>query len=337
MVRQKATAGFWVTPSPQSTLDDKCRSRRSNRLRAARTKHQIPTNRQLKCPLFGIPAELRNMIFNLALTFYEDPARPRDQSDNYHEYRPGHFHYLRADTALIRTCQLIHAETHLSVAATNLHTLFYNYRRAASSPIGTIGRKYFSRLTAAQLVAVQSVHIFAHRDQLRARDPGTYFSNTAFADYGCLRHTKGAITQRGVHRGSVAAGIDGPYPKALTITIRHVDWFTGPYQVWDSLGLEHMLANKHWENIFGGLECLSMELEVEEKKRERLEPLLLRLKNFVFDIGHDQGLVAEHAVKERQWRGRIRRMPQVPGDDHIWEETVFNIVTITWRSRSLAE
>ena len=331
MVRQRAIAAFWVTPLPQSTLN---RLRRSKRLRPARIKQQIPINRQLKCPLFGIPAELRNMIFNLALTFYEDPARPRDQSDNYHEYRPGHFHHLRADTALIRTCQLIHAETHLSVAAINSHTLFYNYRRAASAHISTIGRKYFSRLTAAQLVAVQSVHIFAHRNQLRAKDPGKYLSNTIFADYGCLRDTEGAITDRG---GRVAAGIDGPYPKALTITIRHVDWFTEPYQALDSFDLEHMLANKHWENIFGGLECLRMELEVEEKKRDGLKPLLLRLNNYVFDIGHDQSLVAEQAVKERQWRGWIRRMSQLPGDDHIWEETVFNIVTITWRSRPLAE
>ena len=66
---------------------------------------------QQQCPLFNtLPAEIRNRIFHFALSPYTKKESPYATNEYY--YRP-HFRYgdEYLDTALLRTCQLIHSET----------------------------------------------------------------------------------------------------------------------------------------------------------------------------------------------------------------------------------
>lgn len=86
-----------------------------------------PINPQLASPLFTrIPAEIRNSIFKLVLTSFDDKRRPYKKGAYY--YRPDHRYAQIIDTNLLLTCRRIYAETEGIPASINEHTSWY--RRA---------------------------------------------------------------------------------------------------------------------------------------------------------------------------------------------------------------
>jgi hypothetical protein len=106
---------------------------RINPIAAARAKeflHELTVERcepQLQSPLFGkLPAELRNRIFDLVITPYENEARPLKKGDKSHNYtdpevsvmimdeirgRKGRQTHWKLDTALLLTCKRAYVET----------------------------------------------------------------------------------------------------------------------------------------------------------------------------------------------------------------------------------
>ena len=65
---------------------------------------------QTQSPLFSvIPGEIRNAIFELALSEYEDPERKYDVATYY--YRPGYTARKRIATQLLLTCRRVWLET----------------------------------------------------------------------------------------------------------------------------------------------------------------------------------------------------------------------------------
>ena len=84
-----------------------------------------PMDPQSSCPLFTrIPPEIRNPIFELALTAYDDHQRPYRQDAYY--YRPGHRYAQKIDTALLSTCRRVYAETETIPATINEQTSWCN-------------------------------------------------------------------------------------------------------------------------------------------------------------------------------------------------------------------
>lgn len=331
MARTKAIAPYWVQPGlPRRSP----RSRKEEASDTEQTPEQtFPTNPQSASPLFKVPREIRDYIFKLALTTYEDPSKPCNVETqvpgcyqrSFPHHRPGHYHHLRTDTALLRTCRLVHNETALLAVSINTHTLCYPEIQIYSFAMSTIATPYFTHMTSAQLTAVQHIHIFANRSRLRAEDTGRYINYSPFAELGCLRVTK----EKKAGEGGYTCGIGGPYPKTITITIRNCDWSVRNYTHFD---LEaNMLRNRHWENVLGGLKELRMELEVEDKEKEVLLPVINKLKEYQFNIGGEELLIAEEKVKENKWMGPIKR-PSLLKDK--WEETEYYVATVVWKLRS---
>ena len=84
---------------------------------------------QAGSPLFmSLPAEIRNHIFQLALTSFDDKTRPYKRGAYY--YRPGHRYAQKIDTNLLRTCRRILYETRDIPASINEVRL-----REKSSPL----------------------------------------------------------------------------------------------------------------------------------------------------------------------------------------------------------
>src|SRR5271155_3159721 len=80
----------------------------------------------------AIPAEIRNRIFSITLTAYDDKSK-RYQPRNWF-YRPDwHFH-RKISTTLLRTCKRIYLECHLLPLALNSHTFWGGAGRAPLSP-----------------------------------------------------------------------------------------------------------------------------------------------------------------------------------------------------------
>ena len=70
---------------------------------------------QLSSPFFNyFPGEVRDKIFTFVLNCYENPKKLWDKNTPY--VRPGYNAAQVADTALLRTCQRIYAESKSSVA-----------------------------------------------------------------------------------------------------------------------------------------------------------------------------------------------------------------------------
>lgn len=64
---------------------------------------------QSASPLFNrIPAEIRNQIFELALSAYDDKNKPYNNGSYY--YRPDHRYAHKVDTNLLLTCRRIYNE-----------------------------------------------------------------------------------------------------------------------------------------------------------------------------------------------------------------------------------
>ena len=216
--------------------------------------------------------------------------------------------------------------------AINSHVLYYYPIYVLWFPLATIAPNYFRNMTDEQLAAVQHIHIFADYNRLNSKDPGTYLSHTAFAELGYLRDGSGPGRLKACPRRR-----KGPFPKRFTITLRHMDWKisrfdprldpeTRPY-----LCLENMLRNEHWENVFGGLKVLRMELEVEEVRKEDLVPLVKRLREYVFDIGKGEVLVAEEHVQESTWEGGRQELSM----ESKWVDATFYVVAIVWKVRKM--
>ena len=120
-------------------------------------------NYQLQSPLFGtLPPEIRNRIFRLACTTYEDPRRPYAFDDWCN--RPGQKFCLTISCALLRTCRLAYAEARLVPVAMNAHTFWYGSQRAPRDvKFASDAEGYFARLSTEQREQVNEVHVFAQQ------------------------------------------------------------------------------------------------------------------------------------------------------------------------------
>jgi hypothetical protein len=126
-------------------------------------------DQQLGCPLFTrIPAELRNVIFPLALLRYDlEPYTADSETESYYT-RPGYMHYKRIDTSLLATCRRIYIETHLIPLRINEH-VFWCFRGPPNSYSDP--RSYFKRMKVDQQRAAVRAHFFTQMYWLEGSFP----------------------------------------------------------------------------------------------------------------------------------------------------------------------
>ena len=148
-------------------------------------------NPQKECPLFGrIPGEIRDHIFDLALTAY--PGRQEPFEKNAYYYRPG-FRYAdqKLDTALLRTCRRIYQEA--------CHVPCDNYERRVEWHVhrdrgpSAAGAKKFAR-GDANSPWLTSLHLFTQQFWLEDLSWRKKARNIALGQN--LRHLKITIRHR---------------------------------------------------------------------------------------------------------------------------------------------
>ncbi|KAL8772416.1 MAG: hypothetical protein Q9209_002367 [Squamulea sp. 1 TL-2023] len=247
-------------------------------------------NPQQESPLFNqIPPEVRNQIFMLALTAYEDPASRKYRVSAYY-CRPGFTRALRIDTALLLTCRRVHCETSKLPASINEHTSWCarkppnvtkNHLSVDSRPCSIIRRQN-----------IRTVHVFAQQFWLE----GNGFAGfTRLWDYAC--------------------------PTTLIITLRHSDWWwweskapltIDPKQEGKASVDRHSLpsdpfAPRSWGNQFRrikGLKRLELELETVQKKKPELDAIVDRANGWQFPLGDDRVLHLDKSKTKRSgWIG----------------------------------
>jgi hypothetical protein len=126
-------------------------------------------HRQEQSPLFGrLPAELRNAIFEHAISPYEDLARPFDTSSKL--WRPGFRGPIVVDLRLLQVCRLAYYETNaLALKNVELHCF------ASTSIAPEKARSYgvtaaelrplvrrINRMSPRQKMQIKSLHLHPH-------------------------------------------------------------------------------------------------------------------------------------------------------------------------------
>lgn len=122
-------------------------------------------NPQTQSPLFSVfPAEIRNTIFELAVSEYEDKNQPYRRESYY--WRPGFHGKRRVDLALLRTCKLVWLETRPLPLKHLAESPFYHFTcNTDRSPPEYYGRKLVQLrrtklFTYRQWEAIKTMHVF---------------------------------------------------------------------------------------------------------------------------------------------------------------------------------
>ena len=243
-------------------------------------------NPQKESPLFGrIPGEIRDRIFDLALTAYYGKLKPFEK--NAYHYRPG-FRYAdrKFDTALLRTCRRIYQEAHL-VPFQNYERVEWHARGPSRSDIKNFTQDNFNDLL------LTSLHLFTQ--QFWLEDYSWYNRARNIARRHSLRHLK--------------------------ITIRHSDWWwwesSEPLLLDAKQGgtalpslyknVSHGFHPRSWGSqfkFFKWLKTFELELETVEGKRKELDEIVLRAVDWRFPLGDENVLVLNPARTRRTgWHG----------------------------------
>lgn len=233
-------------------------------------------NPQTASPLFSVlPPEIRNHIFCIALTPYEDLSNPYPENDFC--YRPGHRAKLLFSTTLLLTCRRIWLEANHWPMEQTVHTFWYDESRRPpwqrQSAIARLHRLNQS-LTPTQQADLKHVQIFAQMYWLE----GKLCSNSALLD-------------------SVQVLFSGL--ETFAVTVRHSDWWF--WESDDPLVLKvdwvrELLRSRKVRHV----KELRLELETLERKMGQLRPILAELEGL---MGEGERFECVMPHEEWTWSG----------------------------------
>ena len=212
---------------------------------------------QQQSPLFNrLPAEIRNRIFHFALSPYTKKESP--YATNEYSYRP-HFRYgdEHFDTALLRTCRLIHSETS-QIPASRYVAVEYHSRAPPHH------RRLTARASPSTMGHLEHLHLFTQQCWLE--------NHNGFRQH--MRQFRFSL-------------------QSLKITLRHSDWWYWEYSeplAFDPMGDGPILHEDQW-GIFKldlrpltGLRKLEFEFETVEGKQAELDRIVARAPEWQFPL-----------------------------------------------------
>lgn len=251
-------------------------------------------NEQSQSPLFGkLPGEIRNRIFELALTQYESTDEAY-KPDAYYK-RPGHNGRIRLHTALLCTCRKIFAEArHLPAQTAMLHLWFEGSERRPPH----CDNGYYNRsIEFYNFAGCRTAQVFAQSFWLEGFGLNKWFSPLP-------RDRK--LSK--IYRMEQLA--------ELTVTIRHTDW-------WDWEHNAPLRIQERWIAGFKApktLKSFNLELEVPQRKKNELDSIInFLVKDWTFKREDDVVFATKHNEPVvTTWTGSavfdgVNREPVSPG------------------------
>ncbi|RSM19222.1 hypothetical protein CDV31_001898 [Fusarium ambrosium] len=295
---------------------------RRNSKKPAPTPQDILTksdNPQSGSPLFKLlPAEVRNQIFALSLTDYEDPSPHKHYAGDTCFTRPSYFAPRKTDTALLRTCRAIYRECRFLpfMLTEQLHWLSFDVRAPPEYDVdNAVEKLHATAKEMAQQMGQERVQIEGIR----------VFPQTFKLEGGELERLLGT-----------------PYmdPKKLTITIRHADWWD-----WEDdapLRFEGSWISDVSEEISPSLNEICIEMETLERKKRQVDRIAkMMIDRWFFKKPDGTVLVADTEGSTRQesrWKGTSRWHDKRWVRDETEEGVIdYYIVSVTFRPRHIIE
>lgn len=279
-------------------------SRRERRVAVRKVRRSLteisPLNShpQMQSPLFSIlPPEIRNQIFELALSEHEDSTRPYDPTDNY--YRPGHCFPKVINTDLLRTCRRVYYETNTIPMSSATHCLWLGPISWSRDPNRTPLR--FESLTRKQQTDLNHVHVFMYP---HCREFNTFISRQQFR------------------------------PKHLTVTVSWDHNWPDPGGGNDDI---QKLFGVGWglpdlTKFPNELEDVKIEFEIMKQRKGELDELVMRMMLWRFELRDGTNMVADESTIARSWTRQRGWRGTTPPSSYE-----FHVVTVTWRRLASAE
>jgi hypothetical protein len=266
----------------------------------------------------AIPAEVRNRIFSIALTAYDDKSK-RYQPRNWF-YRPDwHFH-RKISTTVLGTCKRIYLESHLLPLALNSHTFWVRAGRGPPS-------HYFAS-------AYKTPHLSDHDSFLGSwracENFRAFFNNLTAEQRGAVGELHFFFQQSELERVRFSPPLDPDScrpiaAKRLKVTMRHQDWHRWDFNEklglcpwrrgrteWNQMDTPMPRTRMEWVSFQGwgaqlqyiqGLEEFELELETLIQKREQMDGIVERAKGWIFPLKGDKFLRWDDGagIKESRW------------------------------------
>ncbi|THV94224.1 hypothetical protein D6D26_07871 [Aureobasidium pullulans] len=258
---------------------------------------------QSQSSLFSVlPGEIRNHIWNYALADYQDETQLYDDATCYK--RPDYLAPRKTDTVLLRTCKRIYQEAWF-LPWTNAEQTFYLTSDDRRPPKTTTARRMQQTLFAIAktqtMPVIQHVRVFA---QLYILENGARLQEILNLKFF--------------------------YPKVITITIRHTDWW-----FWESD--DNLRLDATWVDFCrfpNSLTELRVAFESLERKKDQIDDVARQAaKNWIFRRRDDTELSAERCQPEiMKWSGKAtwghRRWVR---DETGPNKLDYYVSTVTWR------
>ncbi|MCJ1312681.1 hypothetical protein MMC25_006357 [Agyrium rufum] len=280
-------------------------------------------NLQLQSPLFNtLPNEIRNYIFRLACTAYEDIRRPLALNDWCH--RPSQRFCLRIDCALLRTCRRAYNEARLVPVAMNRHTFWYSHGRAPQAvPFASDVRGYFAKLEPEQKDLAGNLHVYSQQCAIQEIPDNEQLplALSAFAELGSRL-------------------------REFRLTLRHTDWWY--WEQGNPLDMSNMLDGEGAERFKSHflhvplLEKFDLEVETIAEKQTQLDVIVARFKKYRISLGEGRALLPLQHSGTTTWVGPgAYDGTSVAGNWHIQSrdllQHVYVVQTVHWRARDIEE
>ena len=322
MASDRATATSSVTERPWEAIER--RSMRWLTIETSLSQESLnKCNFQAASPLFQLPKELRDLIFQFACS--QSPDSRNEYGETAYYYRPGHTARHKTYTSLLFTCRRVWLEANTLPMQQAEHCFWF--QRGPYDPHGDNGwatniryerdrcGRFLRYLTLSNLRNLSYIHLFIQMFQAEEYSQAAKLE-LFFSDY---------YIQRGLK------------PKFFQITIRQSDWWDWENNVPLRFDVKWVQAILDAPRI-GGVEEFRLELETLKTKLDELKPIVESLKKLEgqptpVDPGDPNCRIASTFVIDRPlWTEEWSRSSRL--DDKDWE--VFkNVQTLQLHSTIL--
>ena len=239
---------------------------------------------QAESPLFGIvPAEVRSLIFALALADHPDPSPDKHYGAQTCYSRPAYFAPRKSDSRLLRTCRAIYRETWFMPFLLREQTHWLGNQERAP-PEYIVHRQRPALRDSLEQICQQQATEEVEIEALRV-----------FAQMWALEN------------GSLRALLETPRlrPRTLTLTIRHTDWWF--WEVEQPLRFEGNWLRDVGRAMPSSLTMVRIELESLEQKKEQVDAIAKQMsERWFFKRGDGVALYPDtsgQAIEIDRWTG----------------------------------
>ncbi|MBE3110726.1 MAG: hypothetical protein IMZ46_09490, partial [Acidobacteria bacterium] len=213
---------------------------------------------QANSPLFRmLPAEVRENIFSYALTDYPDPSPGREYDSETCYTRPSYFAPRRTDTSLLQTCRAAYAESWFLPFMLREQVHWLTARdRAPPEYSGTTDLEGSLRRITAQLgeekIEIAGLRVFAQMYRIEQGEMESLMATP------------------------------GLHPRALTLTIRHTDWW-----YWETD--EPMRFEARWlrQALPSSVREVRIELESTMRRKDQVDAIAKQMREKWFFVRAD--------------------------------------------------